>query len=133
MNNRLIVLQEPHPYLESGSPVQLPVRVWSKKSTKQMTRAELERKKFSPFSRWISIAGPYNLRSAEDTRHLMSLLWDMEGMPMFPFKAPRRKATYRMVEEAANTVVVYLAASEYDNAFSEQDRMESDPGSLMAG
>ncbi len=126
-------LEGRHPYAPLVGQVKLSVKVWAPGSVKEMNRRELDRPKPGAEPGWVSIAGFFNLQDAEEMHLLMGLLWDLEGMPMFPGSRTRRRSTYRVQEEGKNEVMVYLAGSEYHNSFSHRDVMQSDVGSLMAG
>lgn len=78
---------------------------------------------------WVGLAGPYRPEKLpSDANHLLSLVWDLKGLPIIPDGRVRPAAKFLILQESGG-LMVYRAASE----MCTEDRMSeftSAPNSL---
>lgn len=123
---KTVTLKGRHPYIGGEVFLDLPAhdtlpghRITDRHNSRQGARENA----------WVGLAGPYMPeKQPADANYLLSLVWDLKGLPIIPDGKARPAANFVLLEEAGG-LMVYRAAAE----MIAEDRMSeftSAPNSL---
>jgi len=123
---KTITLTGRHPYI--GREVSLPVEALAELPGNRITDRHNSRQADRD-NAWVGLAGPYMPeKQPADANFLLSLIWDLQGLPIIPDGKARPAAKFLVLEESGG-LMVYRSAAEMVTE-NRMDEFTSSPNSL---